>query len=60
MAGGLDREERTPTESAAASGAGGPEAIDDLWHAAVNSRGKYFNANNAQQVLQLVSQTLLF
>lgn len=27
-------------------GAGGPENIDDLWHAAVNGRGTYFNAKD--------------
>ena len=42
----------------AASGAGGPEAIDDLWHAAVNSRGKYFNANNAQQLAESIVSAL--
>ena len=42
----------------AAAGAGGPEAIDDLWHAAVNSRGKYFNANNAQQLAESIVSAL--
>jgi type IV pilus assembly protein PilY1 len=41
-----------------ATGAGGPEAIDDLWHAAVNSRGKYFNAKNAQQLAESVVSSL--
>jgi len=41
-----------------ATGAGGPEAIDDLWHAAVNSRGKYFNAGNAQQLAESVVSSL--
>lgn len=27
---------------------GGEEKIDDLWHAAVNGRGTYYNASNAQ------------
>ena len=35
-----------------------PEAIDDLWHAAVNSRGKYFNAQNAQQLAEGVAGAL--
>jgi len=42
----------------AATGAGGPESIDDLWHAAVNSRGKYFNANNARQLAESVVSAL--
>ncbi len=42
----------------AATGAGGPEAIDDLWHAAVNSRGKYFNASNAQQLAESIVSAL--
>ena len=28
------------------AGVGGPDAIDDLWHAALNSRGKFFNADD--------------
>ena len=41
-----------------ATGAGGPEAIDDLWHASVNSRGKYFNASNAQQLAESIVSAL--
>ena len=41
-----------------ATGAGGPEAIDDMWHAAVNSRGKYFNASNAQQLAESIVSAL--
>ena len=37
---------------------GGPEAIDDLWHAAANSRGKFFNAKNAQQLAEAVVSSL--
>jgi type IV pilus assembly protein PilY1 len=33
----------TPTVS---DSGGGPENIDDLWHAAVNGRGQYFNAGD--------------
>jgi len=29
---------------------GDPEKIDDLWHAAVNGRGTYFNANNPEEL----------
>ena len=36
----------------------GPEAIDDLWHAAVNSRGKYFNAQNPQQLAESIVSAL--
>ncbi len=27
-----------------------PDSIDDLWHAAVNSRGKFFNPSNSRQL----------
>ena len=37
---------------------GGPEAIDDLWHAAINSRGKFFNAKNAQELAESVVSAL--
>jgi type IV pilus assembly protein PilY1 len=36
----------------------GPEAIDDLWHAAVNSRGKFFNAKTAQDLASSIVQAL--
>jgi type IV pilus assembly protein PilY1 len=29
-----------------------PTAIDDLWHATWNARGKYYNAQNAQQLAE--------
>ncbi|MBY0574106.1 MAG: hypothetical protein K2P84_10525, partial [Undibacterium sp.] len=32
--------------------------IDDLWHAAVNSRGKYFNAKNAQEYADALGASL--
>jgi len=41
-----------------ATGAGGPEAVDDLWHASINSRGKFFNANNAQQLAESIVAAL--
>ncbi len=47
-----------PVTSTCASGAGGPECIDDLWHAAVNSRGKYFNASNPQQLAESIVAAL--
>src|SRR6185369_7572471 len=37
---------------------GGPAEIDDLWHAAINSRGKYFNAQNAQQLAESIVAAL--
>lgn len=42
----------------AATGDGGPESVDDLWHAAVNARGKFFNANNAQQLAESIVNAL--
>ncbi len=36
----------------------GPESIDDLWHAAVNSRGKYFNAQNPRQLAESIVTAL--
>ncbi|MEO8303410.1 MAG: PilC/PilY family type IV pilus protein [Betaproteobacteria bacterium] len=41
-----------------ATGAGGPESIDDLWHAALNSRGKFFNTKNAQQLAEAIVSSL--
>ena len=35
-----------------------PTAIDDLWHAAVNARGKYYNAQNAQQLAEQIVSAL--
>lgn len=28
-----------------------PEKVDDLWHAAINSRGRYFSATNPQELV---------
>ena len=33
-------------------------AIDDLWHATVNARGKYFNAQSAQELAEAVVSAL--
>ncbi len=41
-----------------ATGAGGPESIDDLWHATANSRGKFFNATDAEQLAESVVAAL--
>ena len=41
-----------------ATGAGGPEAVDDLWHASINTRGKFFNASNAQQLAESIVSAL--
>ena len=39
-------------------GLGGPEAIDDLWHASLNSRGKFFNAANPQDLAKSIVSAL--
>lgn len=36
----------------------GPERIDDLWHAAVNGGGRYFNALNPQTLARTLSSTI--
>jgi type IV pilus assembly protein PilY1 len=36
----------------------GPDAIDDLWHAAVNSGGKFFNAGNPQELAASIVSAL--
>ena len=36
----------------------GPESIDDLWHAAVNSRGKYFNTQTPRQLAESIISAL--
>jgi type IV pilus assembly protein PilY1 len=41
-----------------AAGTGGPDSIDDLWHAAVNSRGQYFNAQNPQELAENIVSAL--
>ena len=41
-----------------ATGAGGPESIDDLWHAALNTRGKFFNADNPKQLAESIVSAL--
>lgn len=35
-----------------------PSAIDDLWHATVNSRGNYFNVNSPQQLASALTAAL--
>lgn len=37
---------------------GGPENIDDLWHAAVNGRGTYFSATNPASLATSLSSAL--
>lgn len=36
----------------------GPERIDDLWHAAVNGGGRYFNVLNPQTLARALSSTM--
>jgi type IV pilus assembly protein PilY1 len=36
----------------------GPERVDDLWHAAVNGGGRYFNASNPESLSKALSGTL--
>jgi type IV pilus assembly protein PilY1 len=36
----------------------GPERVDDLWHAAVNGGGRYFNASNPESLSKALSSTL--
>ena len=37
---------------------GGPDSIDDLWHAAINSRGDYYNAKDPQELATSIIQVL--
>ena len=39
-------------------GSRGPDSIDDLWHAALNSRGDYFNAKDPQELAASIIQVL--
>ena len=41
-----------------APGALTPETTDDLWHAAINGHGQYFNVQNAQQLAESVVSAL--
>ena len=36
----------------------GPEAVDDLWHAAVNGRGRFVNARNPDELAMGLAQIL--
>ncbi len=36
----------------------GPERVDDLWHAAVNGGGRYFNASNPESLSKALADTL--
>ncbi|MCC2632808.1 MAG: pilus assembly protein PilY [Ramlibacter sp.] len=45
----------TPTVS---SSGGGPENIDDLWHAAVNGRGQYFSAGDPTSLANSLNSAL--
>jgi len=42
----------------APTGVGATDSIDDLWHAALNSRGKYFNAANPQELAESIVSAL--
>jgi len=35
-----------------------PAKVDDTWHAAVNSRGELFNANNPQQLIDQIKRVI--
>jgi type IV pilus assembly protein PilY1 len=45
-----------PTES---TNGGDPTNIDDLWHAAVNGRGRYFSAGDPNEVVNSLSSALI-
>ncbi len=36
----------------------GPERVDDLWHAAINGGGCYFNASNPESLSKALADTL--
>jgi type IV pilus assembly protein PilY1 len=40
------------------AGAGSPERVDDLWHAAFNARGQYINAQNPTDLIKALQETL--
>lgn len=47
--------EATPTPVWPNPGGGASQKIDDLWHAAINGRGLYFNAQNPEQLVQALT-----
>ncbi|HEX9627327.1 MAG TPA: hypothetical protein VGA00_10365, partial [Acidiferrobacterales bacterium] len=51
----LDGSKTWPTGSASFDG---PHKTDDLWHAAVNSRGRYFSAANPNELVDAFTQVL--
>ena len=64
--GTLDSSNQSATLSSIGSGStrwptwvsNGPEAVDDLWHAAVNARGRFVNASNPDELAMGLSQIL--
>ncbi|WP_321370662.1 PilC/PilY family type IV pilus protein [uncultured Desulfuromusa sp.] len=48
--------EATPTPTWTNPGSGDSEKIDDLWHAAVNGRGLYFNAQSPEQLVDALTE----
>ncbi len=64
--GTLDSVNQSATLASIASGSrrwptwvsNGPEAVDDLWHAAVNARGRFVNAANPDELAMGLSQIL--
>lgn len=53
----LNRSKDWPTPVISSSG-GGPENIDDLWHAAVNGRGQYFSARDPGTLASSLSSAI--
>ncbi|UXI67180.1 pilus assembly protein [Tahibacter amnicola] len=35
-----------------------PSAVDDMWHAAINSRGSYFSASNPNQLVERLTEII--
>ena len=50
--------DRPALDNPPGSTAAGPDSIDDLWHAALNSRGKFFNAANPQELASSIVSAL--
>lgn len=48
--------DETPTPTWPNPGSGDSQKIDDLWHAAINGRGLYFNAQSPEQLVEALTE----
>jgi type IV pilus assembly protein PilY1 len=54
----LKTDNTTPIQWTVPSASYKPEAVDDLWHATVNGRGKFFNASNPAALTSALTELM--